>query len=83
MLIASAVENKKVFEKIVANATERSNSKADLVAEVDKTPEYNKLKKSSLSTANLKGHISFLKAWLLPGVILYSLAFFCTKMAVY
>jgi hypothetical protein len=41
MLIASAVENKKVFEKIIANATERSNSKADLVAEVDKTPEYN------------------------------------------
>jgi hypothetical protein len=30
MLIASAVENKKVFEKIVINGTERFNSKADL-----------------------------------------------------
>jgi len=33
--------------------------------------------------AEPQGGISFLKAWLLPGVILYSLAFFCTKMAVY
>jgi OPA family glycerol-3-phosphate transporter-like MFS transporter 3 len=27
--------------------------------------------------------ISFFSAWMLPGVILYSSAFFCTKMAVY
>jgi hypothetical protein len=37
----SALENKKVFDKITnANATERSNSKADLKEQVEKTPEY-------------------------------------------
>lgn len=39
MLMQSALENKKVFEKMT-KATERSNSKADLKEQVEKTPEY-------------------------------------------
>ena len=30
-----------------------------------------------------EGKISFWKAWLIPRVMLYSSAFFCTKLAVY
>jgi hypothetical protein len=41
MLIQSALENKKVFKSIVANAMERTKSKADLATEVEKTIEYN------------------------------------------
>ena len=41
MLIQSALENKKVFEKIVTNPTGEANSKAELAEEVARTPEYN------------------------------------------
>ena len=42
MLMQSALENKKVFDKITnANATERSYSKADLKIQVEKTDFYN------------------------------------------
>ncbi|CDW80091.1 sugar phosphate exchanger 3 [Stylonychia lemnae] len=38
----------------------------------------------NLSQNNVKvGRINFFKAWLLPKVFLYSLSFFCTKLAVY
>ena len=42
MLVATAMENKKVFNKIVTNSVvEGSKSKAEIVAEVQKTIEYN------------------------------------------
>ena len=37
----------------------------------------------SMGGIGKEAKISFLKAWMLPRVMLYSSAFFCTKMAVY
>ena len=37
----------------------------------------------SIPDTEVDKKISFFKAWMLPGVMLYSSAFFCTKMAVY
>lgn len=52
MLVATAMENKKVFDKVVS-VDGRSKSVVENIAEVEKTREFNHIKQSSLSTAIL------------------------------
>ena len=77
-LISSATE-KKVFDKIIRNSM---SAPEEVQHQVRMSGEFRRLSvASSLHAA--EGHISFWRAWLLPRVMLYSSAFFCTKLAVF
>jgi MFS family permease len=82
MLLATATE-KEVFENVVVARNNSVQSPNDIREEVQRSQSFNALKHSVMGDIPVRGHISFWRAWVLPGVFLYSFAFFCTKMAVY
>ena len=81
--LIAAAEDQDVFDSVI-----RGNADAppeQVVEQVRRSMQFKRL--SMASAGSLKppegSQVSFLKAWLLPRVMLYSSAFFCTKLAVY
>jgi len=84
MLIEAAMDDKEVYSKMVE--VERKSirlSTKEVVDEVKHSQTYKRIRLSVRGQAEYQGNISFFRAWFLPGVLLYSSAYFCTKMAVY
>lgn len=83
-LIVSATD-KEVYENVIRPSRHSLAIKPeDVIQQVRLSQQFRRL--SSVVAGEIEkgvSSISFWKAWLLPRVLLYSSAFFCTKMAVY
>jgi MFS family permease len=87
ILIAAATQ-KDVYENVIrnsiaANAGRQTMDPEEVQRQVRLSGEYNKLSIRDSIKEDTEKKITFFEAWMLPRVMLYSSAFFCTKMAVY
>ena len=76
VLIATAT-TKEVYNSIIKNSF--TAAPEEVVEQVRLSQQFRRL---SVPDTEVDKKISFFKAWMLPRVMLYSSAFFCTKMAV-
>ena len=83
-LVASATEDE-VYNNIIKQKSGSISSPAEIAKEVRMTQTYRRLSSNGGDNVplNTDKRITFWRAWLLPGVMLYGFSFFCTKMAVY
>ena len=76
-VLISTATTKEVYDNVIRNSLA---SPEEVVQKVRLSQQFRRL---SIPDTEVDKKISFIKAWMLPGVMLYSSAFFCTKMAVY
>lgn len=76
-VLISTATTKEVYDNVIRNSVA---SPQEVLQKVRLSQQFRRL---SIPDTEVDKKISFFNAWMLPGVMLYSSAFFCTKMAVY